>query len=112
MTEKTPATLDQLWDCIPTGSAPIPDLLTAGYAASRRRRNTHLACVAAATAVLIGGVAIQQALAPTSDDSSDLIAAEEHTATNQPAPNNTVATAHPCPDSKESVVALGHPRPR
>lgn len=55
MTEKTPDTLDRLWDDIPTGHAPITDILAAGQAAKRRKRRTVLAGVAAATALVIGG---------------------------------------------------------
>ncbi len=53
MTDKTPATLDRLWDDIPTGPAPIGDILTAGHAAKRRQRRTILAGTAATTALVL-----------------------------------------------------------
>lgn len=111
MTEKAPTTLDRLWDSIPTESAPIHDLLTAGHTASRRRRNTRLVGVAAFAAVLVGGVATQQAItSPSGNQSGDLAADAGRAATDQSAPNN-VGTAHPCPDSQRSPVALDIPGP-
>ena len=55
MTDKTPATLDQLWDEIPTGPAPIVHLVTAGHVARRRKRRTALAGIATVTVVILGG---------------------------------------------------------
>ncbi|GAA4699440.1 hypothetical protein [Nocardioides conyzicola] len=55
MTDKPPATLDRLWDDIPTGSAPIKDVIAAGHVARRRKRRTALAGVATMTAVIVGG---------------------------------------------------------
>lgn len=55
MTDKTPDTLDRLWNNIPTGHAPIPDILSAGQAAKRRNRRTVIAGAAAVTALVIGG---------------------------------------------------------
>lgn len=80
MTDKTPATLDRLWDDIPTGPAPIGDLLTAGHTVNCRKRNTRIAGVAAATAVLIGGVATQQTLTSTTGSNP---VAEPSTASDQ-----------------------------
>ena len=54
MTEKSPATLDRLWDDIPTGHAPIADLLSAGQAVKRRQRRVIAVGVAAATALILG----------------------------------------------------------
>ena len=54
MTQKTPEALDRLWEDIPTGQAPIGDLLTAGHAARRRNRRTALAGVTAMTALIVG----------------------------------------------------------
>jgi hypothetical protein len=56
---KPPNTLDQLWDEIPTGPAPVAGLLAAGRAAKRRRR--ALVGVVAG-AVLGGALAIGQHL--------------------------------------------------
>jgi hypothetical protein len=54
MTDKTPATLDRLWDDIPTGPAPIGDIVSAGRAAKRRQRRAILAGTAATTALVLG----------------------------------------------------------
>jgi len=55
MTEKTPHTLDRLWDEIPTGPAPIHSLLTAGHAAKRRSGVFRIVATVAAAAVVLGG---------------------------------------------------------
>ncbi len=48
MSQKTPASLDELWDAIPTGPAPVEELLARGHAANRRRRVRLGAAMAAA----------------------------------------------------------------
>ncbi|WP_180936066.1 PASTA domain-containing protein [Nocardioides ungokensis] len=75
MTEKTPATLDRLWDDIPTGHAPIGDLLTAGRAAKRRQRRTAVGSVAAATVLTLGvGALGTQVLGGGQQDHSGMVA--------------------------------------
>jgi hypothetical protein len=58
MTEKTPDTLERLWDDIPTGTPPIAEMLSAGHAAHRRKRRMVIAGAAAATALVLGGGAL------------------------------------------------------
>jgi hypothetical protein len=55
MTDKTPATLDRLWTEVPTGHAPIDDILAAGHSAKRRSRRVVVAGTAAAIALILGG---------------------------------------------------------
>lgn len=71
MTDKTPATLDRLWDDIATGHAPIGDLITAGRAARRRKRHTTLAGVAAVAALIVGGGLVAETVLNDHDASID-----------------------------------------
>lgn len=76
MSEKTPRTLDRLWDDIPTGNAPIDQLLTSGRAARRRRRRAIVAGATATVAVVVGaGVIGTQALNAGPRRGDDLVAA-------------------------------------
>lgn len=75
MTDKTPATLDRLWHDIPTGPAPIADLLIAGHAAKRRRRRAVLAGTAAMTALIVGGgFVVAQSLPGSGDPGGGMLA--------------------------------------
>lgn len=58
MNDQTPPTLDRLWEELPVGPAPVDSLVAAGRTARRRRRRTVFAGVAAATVLVIGGVAV------------------------------------------------------
>ena len=75
MTDKTPPTLDRLWEDIPAGPAPIAELLDAGKSATRRRRRAVIAGAVAATALVLGlGGLTAQVLGLGSDRSSGPIA--------------------------------------
>lgn len=66
MTDKTPQSLDRLWEELPVGRAPIDSIVARGLAAKRRRR--RLAGVGVTTAmalVLGGGVIAAQSLTGT-----------------------------------------------
>lgn len=67
MNDPTPATLDRLWDEIPTGEAPVAELLAAGQARTRHRRRAVVVAAAAAT-VLAVGVGALLARGTTVDD--------------------------------------------
>jgi hypothetical protein len=55
MSDRTPILLDRLWDDIPTGRAPIEDLLAAGRVARRRTRRRYAVGVAAVVVLALGG---------------------------------------------------------
>jgi len=59
MTPKPPAALDCLWETIPTGPAPVDEMISRGRADSRRRRYAGFATAAAVVVcalVVTGGV--------------------------------------------------------
>jgi hypothetical protein len=62
MTPQPPALLDELWESIPTGPAPVEDLVSRGR--SRRRRRLSLAGGVAALVLAAGAFVVQ----PHSDD--------------------------------------------
>lgn len=98
MTEKTPDTLERLWDDISTGNAPIAEMLSAGHATKRRKRRMVIAGAAAATALVIsGGVVLRHGTA----DNDGLVA--------DPATDLTVRiTYSPSPEATALNVTTGH----
>ncbi len=54
MSQQTPPSLDELWESIPTGPAPVADLVRRGRVTRRRRRAGTVVAVAAATAAIVG----------------------------------------------------------
>jgi hypothetical protein len=71
MSDKTPETLDRLWSNIPTGPAPIADILAAGHEARRRKRRSILAGVVAVTALVSGSGALAAHTLTGSDQSRE-----------------------------------------
>jgi hypothetical protein len=55
MTPQTPAPLDELWDALPTGHAPVEHLIARGSAVRRRRR---LAFLGAAVIFVVGALVL------------------------------------------------------
>lgn len=96
MTEKTPPVLDRLWDGIPTGQAPIADLLHAGQAVKRRQRRTIAVGVAMATALILGVGALGTQALGGPQDRSGLVADGASDGSVKVLGNNGTADDQPC----------------
>jgi hypothetical protein len=67
MSQQTPRSLDELWELVPTGSAPVAELVQRGRATRRRRR---ILTAAAALVVVVAGGAVVGGVMQSRPDSA------------------------------------------